>query len=94
MFGSGAEQRIMKRRRAEDNESERSGVFGSRAERMINETEQCGSAAKDNETEQSGAFGSGAEQRIMKKSGAECLEAERRIMIWSGTYCLGAELSR
>ena len=41
------------------------------------------SKAADNETKQSRVFGSGAEQRIMKVSGADCLEAERRGLIGS-----------
>ena len=47
---------------------ERSRVLGSRAEQSV---------AVDNETEQSEVLGSGAERRIMKRTGADCLEAEQ-----------------
>ena len=54
--------------KVEDNEMERSRVLGSRAEQ---------SDAEDNETERSEVLGSGAERRIMKRTGADCLEAEQ-----------------
>ena len=67
----------------EDNETEWSGFFGSKAKQRIKkrsravclEAEQ--SNAEHNETERSRVFGSGAERRITKRSGAECLETER-----------------
>ena len=56
------------------------------------------SRAKNNETERNGVFGSQAERRIMKLSGAECLEAERsgaerRKTNQSEAECLYAERS-
>lgn len=43
-------------------------MFGSRTER---------SGAKHNETQRSRVFGRKVDQKVMKQSGAECLEAER-----------------
>ena len=38
-------------------------------------------------------FGTQAEQRVMKLSGAECLEVEQKIMKQRGVECFEAEWS-
>ena len=69
----------------EDNETKRSRVF----ECDVGKAKQ----SKKNETEQNGVFGSQVERRVMKLSGAECLEVERRIMKQRGVECFEAEWS-